>query len=680
MRTSRTAEWLAWGIAAATLASQALLAWLVAVNRDRLPDSTVEFLPQFVVGIFLLPIFAALAAVILRRFPRHPIGWIMLAAAGTNILDAIARVYALVGLYVEPGRLPGPEWAAWVADWNWLPGVMMLMVFVPLLFPDGSLPSPRWRPVAVIGVVWLVLATIGYALVPEPMVDFDVAKPVQTAAAWPLAWLMLLVPVAIGVALAAVVVRWRRSEGDEREQMRWLMWALGLAVPIWAVAMVLGLLGVGSDWGFVQMILLLGPVVMIPVAITIAIVKYRLYDIDTLINRTLVYGGLTATVLAIYALIVLAVSGLTGETVEWRWSVLVVVVVAILAYPVREWLQRLVNRRMYGDRDDPARALSELSRRIADAVSPETLLPASVDATAQALRLPYVAIHLAGDPEPAAAHGIPRGAPHRIDLVHQGEWIGTLDVGQRSDTEPLSPADLRLLEDVARQVAVAAHAARLADDLRHSRERLVLAREEERRRLRRDLHDGVGSSLAGLALHAGNARKALPASPDEASRWIGSVETGIRDVVADVRRIIDDLRPPALDELGLAGALSERAQAVCPGAVVADRVNGTGLPAAVEVAAYRIAAEALANVARHTQATAVSVSVHVEGAPSALHLEVLDDGPGLPDNARAGVGLISMRERAAELGGQCLVGSAPGGGTRVHAVLPIPAAPGRAES
>jgi two-component system NarL family sensor kinase len=674
MGRRRTAEWTGWTIAAATLASQVGLVWVIAANRDSIPAQVTDFLPQFAALAVVSPVFPALAAVILRQFPRHPIGWILLAATGTILLDAVARVYAIVGLYLEPGRLPGPEWAAWFADWNWVPGVMLLLVFVPLLFPDGTLPSHRWRPVAIGLVVWLVLTTVGYALVPEPLVDFDVTKPVQVPAAYPLSWGMLLIPVAVGISLASVVVRRRRATGDKREQMRWLVWALTIAVPLWTLSMVVGLLG-ERGWGLVQAVLLLGPVFLIPVAITIAIVKYRLYDIDTLINRTLVYGALTATVLAVYAVVVLTVSGATGSVVEWRWSVLVVAAVAIVAYPLREWLQRRVNRFMYGDRDDPARALSQLSRRISDAVTPQGLLPSTVDAIAQALRVPYVAVTLAGAARPAASWGTRRGEPVAVDLVHQGELVGTLQVGQRSDTEPLSAADVRLLEDVARQVAVAAHAVRLADDLQQSRERLVLAREEERRRLRRDLHDGIGSALAGLALHAGNARKALPDDPDQAQRWVLPLEEGIRAAVDDVRRIVDDLRPPALDELGLGGALRQRAAATYPGAQVVDRINGTPLPAAVEVAAYRIATEALANVARHTHAEHVTVDLTVADQPATLNVEVTDDGPGLPDQISAGVGLRSMRERAAEVGGRCDIGTSSGGGAVVRATLPLAGAP-----
>ena len=705
MDRRRGAEWWAWAITAATLASQVWVAWTVWAYEAQIPDDVDIYLTQYVFNV-LIAILPALGAVILRQFPRHPIGWILVGVGAWTIGDALARVYAMHGLYIDPGRLPGPQWAAWLADWNWVPGVMVLLLFVPLLFPDGRLPGPRWRPVAVGGVAWIVLATIGSALVPEPLVDFpDVVKPVQVPAAYALAWLMLLIPVAIAVSLASVAVRRRRALGDEREQLRWLMWALGVAVATWTPAMLLGLLGVARGWGVVQMVLLLGPVILIPVTITIAIVKYRLYDIDTLINRTLLYGALTASVLAAYAVVVLVISGATGSTVEWRWSVLVVAGVAILAYPLREWLQRRVNRLMYGDRDDPDRALSLLSQRISDALSPTTLLPATVEAIAQALRLPYVAVRLAretpsasdvmalaptpgseppdtlGRPDPAspgqqsrapvAVYGRARASVHVIDLVHQGELVGTLEVGPRSDTEQLSGADLRLLDDAARQVALAAHAARLAEDLQESRERLVLAREEERRRLRRDLHDQVGSALAGLALQAGNARAALPDDPVTALRWVGPLEDGIRVAVADVRRIVDDLRPPALDELGLAGAIRQRAEALFPGSRVVDGVDGTALPAAVEVAAYRIAIEALANVARHAPGTGVGIRLDVHEPRGILQLEVNDDGPGLPAATHRGVGLRSMRERAEELGGTCVVECRPTGGTVVRASLPI---------
>jgi signal transduction histidine kinase len=434
---------------------------------------------------------------------------------------------------------------------------------------------------------------------------------------------------------------------------------------------------------------MLGPLTVLPVAVGIAIVRYRLYDIDVIINRTVVYGGLTGAVLGVYGLVVLAASYATPTSLRWQWSVLVVAAVAIIAYPVREWLQRGVNRLMYGDRDNPGVAMSRLARRVADTLAPSALLPAVAETIGQALRLPYVAVELAGASDgghldegghsdeggarPVAAYGTPRGEPHRVPLVHQGERVGTLVLNKRSATEQFTPADLRVLDDMARQVAVAAHAVRLTDDLQRSRERLVLAREEERRRLRRDLHDGLGSALAGLALHAGNARRALPAGMTEVAGWVAQLEDGIGAAVVDIRRIVDDLRPPALDELGLLGALREHAT-MSPLHVSLDApADLTPLPAAVEVAAYRIVVEALVNAARHSRSehATVRVSVHHGPAPT-LQLEVRDAGVGPSTTPQAGVGLQSMRERAAELGGVCEVGPGADGGTLVRAVLPLP--------
>jgi signal transduction histidine kinase len=674
MTSDRAARRWAWGIAAATFASQLLVVGVVTSNTERLPEHIVDALPIYAESTLLVTLFPVLGALILGRLPRHPIGWVMCAAAATAVVDAAARVYAIVGLYLEPGSLPGPAYGAWVADWSWFPGMTMVLFYLPLLFPDGHPPSRRWRPVAIGGGIWIGVSTIGYALVPTELVDFpDVDKPVEVPAAIVLSAAMVLLPLAIVVAFGAVLVRRRGAVGVEREQMRWLIYAMAVVAVCWTLSTVLGAFGLG--WGPVGAVLTHGSIALVPVAITMAILRHRLYDIDVVINRTLVYGALTGAVLGVYAAVVLTVTSVTPADVEWRWSVLVVAAVAVLSYPLREWLQARVNRLMYGDRDEPARAMSRLARRVADSVSPASLLPTVAETIGHTLRLPYVAVRLAGDADTSAAtYGHPpRGDPYPIPLVHQGERVGTLLLGPRSEGEQFSAADLRVLEDVARQVAVAAQSVRLTEDLQRSRERLVLAREEERRRLRRDLHDGVGSALAGLALQAGNARGALPRSPDEARRLVADLEEGIRSVVAEIRRIVDDLRPPALDELGLDGALRERAGALCPGQTsVESSLDGTPLPAAVEVAAYRIGTEALTNASRHARSDSVTVSIAVDARPRALRLRVVDDGVGLAVDERPGVGLRSMGERAAEVGGTCAIGPLEGRGTLVEAVLPLP--------
>ncbi|HEY3260212.1 MAG TPA: histidine kinase, partial [Pseudonocardiaceae bacterium] len=670
--------WLAWGIAAATLTSQLGLLALVLRYPGELPDHVTGNLAAYGGGVVVATAFPVVGAMILARHPRHVIGWMMCATGGAVIVDAIARGYAVYGLYLRPGRLPLAEYAAWVASWNWFPSILVPLFFIPLLFPHGQVPSRRWRAVALGGAIWIAVTTTGLACLPGSLEDFpDVASPVSVSWGAVLAVPVVLTPVALGTAFAAVLVRRRRAVGDEREQLRWLLYAAGVALVGWTLSFL------SFEWNLLAAVLTLGPLTLLPVAVGIAIVRYRLYDIDVIINRTLVYGGLTCAVLGVYGLVVLAASYATPISLRWQWSVLVVAAVAVIAYPVREWLQRGVNRLMYGDRDNPGVAMSRLARRVADTLSPTELLPAIAETIGQVLRLPYVAVEVArvsdgghsneGGARPVAAYGTPRGEPHRVALVHQGERVGTLVLGKRSATEQLTPADLRVLDDVARQVAVAAHTVRLTDDLQRSRERLVLAREEERRRLRRDLHDGLGSALAGLALHAGNARRALPAGLTEVARCVAQLEDGIGAAVVDVRRIVDDLRPPALDELGLLDALRQQV-AASPLRVSLDApAELAPLPAAVEVAAYRIVVEALVNAARHSRSdhATVRVSVHDGPAPT-LRLEVRDAGVGPSATPQAGVGLQSMRERAAELGGVCEVGPGADCGTLVRAVLPLP--------
>jgi signal transduction histidine kinase len=262
--------------------------------------------------------------------------------------------------------------------------------------------------------------------------------------------------------------------------------------------------------------------------------------------------------------------------------------------------------------------------------------------------------------------------------VYQREEIGRLVLSPRAPGEGFSDADRSLLEDLARQAEVAVHAVRLTTDLQHSRERLVTTREEERRRLRRDLHDGLGAQLAGLNVQAGTLRRLIPRDPDAADDLVVELREELRSAIADIRRLVYDLRPPALDDLGLAEALrrlaehygSEREQLSVLVEVPEDLSN---LPAAVEVAVYRIVQEALTNVARHAQAHSCVVRLALkEEVNEEVGLEIVDNGVGIPAERSAGVGLSSMRERASELGGSCVVEAAPEGGTRVLVHLPLP--------
>jgi signal transduction histidine kinase len=414
----------------------------------------------------------------------------------------------------------------------------------------------------------------------------------------------------------------------------------------------------------------------VPVFTFIAILRYRLFDIDLVINRTLVYGALSACVVGIYVLVVVALGALFQARGNLAVSLLATGFVAVLFQPLRSRLQRGVNRLMYGERDDPYAVLSRLGRRLEATLAPESVLPTVVETIAQALKLPYAAILLKEGEgfRTAAAYGSPRGEPEALPLVYQREEIGRLELSARAPGEAFSDADRNLLEDLARQAEVAVHAVRLTTDLQHSRERLVTTREEERRRLRRDLHDGLGAQLAGLNVQAGALRRLIPRDPDAADDLVVELREELRSAISDIRHLVYNLRPPALDDLGLIEALRRLAEHYGSedeqlSVLVEASEDLPHLPAAVEVAVYRITQEALTNVARHAQARTCVVRLAVN---EEVGLKIVDDGVGIPAGRNAGVGLSSMRERASELGGSCVVERAPKGGTRVLVRLPMP--------
>jgi signal transduction histidine kinase len=329
---------------------------------------------------------------------------------------------------------------------------------------------------------------------------------------------------------------------------------------------------------------------------------------------------------------------------------------------------------MYGERDDPYHALSRLGNRLESTFAPGEVLSTIVETVAQALKLPYVAIALgvAGEYEIATEFGQPVKNPLILPLTYQSEAIGQLICGPRSPGEPFNAAERQLLEDMAHQAGVAVHAVRLSADLQRSRERLVTAREEERRRLRRDLHDGLGPELASLILKLQAARNMIDRDPNAADTLLGELKTQVQEAIADIRRLVYNLRPPALDELGLIPAVRETAASHNMAGGLRVEVEGPDamppLSAAVEVAAYRIAQEALHNVTRHARADSCIVRFTLKDA---LELEVLDNGIGPPDSLRAGVGLTSMRERASELGGSFEFEPIVEGGARVYVRLPL---------
>jgi len=667
----RGSIWVAWLMLAMFIVSVVVLVVLLVANGTFHQAS-----PQEPLAALLLPFtaFMVVGALIVAHRPGNAIGWIFSAIALLAVTLALAQEYAVYGYVTRRGVLPGTILAAWLASWMWYPTIALALVFTPLLFPTGRLLSPRWRPTA-----WLAAATTAaisllaafqpsLALahdraVPNPIAVTGLENPEQSTAGAILFGLALTLEIAAAVSL---VIRFRRSRDDERQQLKWFAYA-GALVPLVALSDLLPTV--------VGVVVATALFALLPVAAGIAILRYRLYDIDRLISRTVVYGLLTAGGIAVYVAVVKGAEWLLREGVGVGGSLLATGVIAVGFAPARNHLQRWVDRRLYGERHDPVQAMVRLGERLRDAPGGAPggdVLAGVLQAVCEAPRLPWASLRIDNDAE-VASIGRPSTASESIPLAHEGQHIGALLVGVRSGEDALGAADRQVLGILAAPVAVALHAVLLSQELQRSRGRLVAAREEERRRLRRDLHDGLGPILTAVTLKADAARSALDTAPDRTDALLAELRGDAKLAIGDLRRVIYDLRPAPLDELGLLGALGEQVDRFArQGLSVILQAPPTlpVLPAAVEVAAYRICTEALANIARHAHAHQVTITVAIDGD---LCLAVQDDGTTSTANGdgwRPGTGLQSMAERAAEVGGALQAGPTPTGG-RVQASLPL---------
>jgi signal transduction histidine kinase len=585
----------------------------------------------------------------------------------TNATDALATQH--------------PSWWLPVALLTFLGSVFMS--FFVYLFPDGRF-VPRWTR-------WVVLLWISWQV------------PQYLFPGWFLSeswhhWLQNVVWfVALSTAVGAQIYRYRRvSNVVQRQQVKWVVFGISAAILTFiGTNITLTVFAPASTSpGRLAAILVGYPLVyagmlLIPLAIGVAILRYHLWDVDLIINRTLVYGTLTASVVLLYVLVVGGLGVLLQVRGNLIVSLLATGLAAVLFQPLRNRLQRGANRLMYGERDEPYKVLSRLGERLESTLSPDAVLPTVCTTVKEALKLPYVAIELERDGafETVTSAGEPAQDAQRLPLVYRGETVGRLVVRPRVGDDAFTTADQHLLRDLAHQVGVAAHTVRLTHealhlsaDLQRSRERLVTTREEERRRLHRDLHDGLGPTLGSLALKLDVAGDLLEQDPAAARALLSLLKTQAQGALTDIRRLVYALRPPALDDLGLLGTIEESAaQYSTNGLRVSVEAPGRlpPLPAAVEVAAYRIVQEALTNVVRHAEASECVVRLALDEADRTLRREIRDDGRGLPPEYGWGVGVVSMRERAAELGGQCVVESSSAGGTRVRASLPC--TPGAAQ-
>jgi two-component system NarL family sensor kinase len=647
---------------ACTVFAAAMAVVAVGVAMRQRDDILILAVAVLAVALLSVPVVGAAAV---RATPRNPVGWILLAA-GTSLPLAIAAFAYARSSFTDGSGLPAARWAGWLDGWPWIPAMLAVPTLGILLFPDGRLPSRRWRP-----LLWLdagLIAALAFSTLFQPhLLDFPqianptgLKGPVGAVAEGAAAAIVLVAPASLLGALAFENRRRHSPDARERRILRQVAPAVWLITASWWGCVVIG--ASGGDTVDALPAEAVG-MAALGVSAWVAVRRFGLFDARLVVRRGLVYGALTACVAAVYAVVAAVLATLGASRAAPPLALGAGVLVAL---PLRDRLQRAANRLVYGLRDDPYATLVRLSGQLETAAAASDVLPAAARSVREALRLRYVAIVVDGETTAAAGRS-DRGRQDEVPLVFAGETIGAFVVESAESDRPLGADQRVLLAGIARQVAAAAHTVTLSRDLVSSRERLVAATAEERRRLRRDLHDGLGPTLSSVVLGLRRAHALLDTRPTAAAAQLDVLTAQIQDAVAEVRRLVYGLRPPALDELGLLGALDEQAQTLGP-ITVQGPAQPLALSAAVEVAAYRIAVEAMTNAARHSRASQVTVHLEVDDS---LHLEIADDGIGLPVEYRAGVGITSMRERASELGGLCTVERRSPSGTLVRATVPL---------
>lgn len=620
----------------------------------------VQFIPGFVLSGWWLS----------RRRPRLPLGWLFLVAAVTLGMSSLGAAWT--GLARANGWA-GAAWGLWVFSWLWQPHSSLLNVAY-LLFPDAVVRTrtQRWllrftyadlaggMALSIIhpGAIVTTPNTAANGSVPGLLNPLGIGalQGFFDAADLPIT----VVRAAIGLsAIAWVLWQWRHSEGVRRRQFRWLgiLALVSLAVPF-------ALFGAPQTIG---PLLAIAQTLATQLLIVVAILQWRAYEVDVVVRRSVLAGSLLAAGLAVYGAVVLAVSVLLGRTGPVA-SVAGAAAAIVTFGPLSVWIRRGVNRLFYGRRDDPYLVVSETGRRLAGASDPRAGIAAVAIALTEQLRVPYAAV-VGADGEVLAESGDPGevGERARVPVMHQGSELGTLHVGHRRGTVRMTADESALLVDLSNQLGPALAALGLVDGLRAAQQRLVVARDEERRRIQRDLHDGLGSALTAVTLKLDAARNHLGGGDGaSATDLVITARGDVQAALGDVRRLVYSLGDPTLTAKGLADGLRERVLALTRGTDVRLElaIDDVGrLAPHVEEAVYRIVVEAVTNVVRHADAGSCRVALALDG--QGLTAAVTDDGRGI-DGQAAGVGRLAMEARAAEIGGELSIGPAagvtPGGG------------------
>jgi signal transduction histidine kinase len=687
----RTAASVAWSLAG-LIVTMTLASVFLGVASG-IPEGEVffaVFFPIFLAG------FAALGALIAGRQPQNVIGWIFLGVALLWALSIAASEFARY-FAVSTGEISWPvRTADWLGTWLFLPGIYVPVTFLFLLFPNGKLPSSRWRPVAWLSVAGIGLiaaaSALGSGQLEEAVVIRSNPYAVGSEALWdvlePVAWTTGFAGM-IG-SVVALVTRFRRSSGEERLQLKWLAFAgvvvmavfLGTSVG-WAVA--------GQNDTLNRVVLpavILLALFLIPVTASVGILKYRLYDIDVVISKTVLYGLLAAFVTIVYVAAVVGIGALVGSRGNLLLSILATAVIALAFQPVRQWARHLANRAVYGKRATPYEVLSELAHGVGGNYSADDVLPRMASILGQGTGAARAEVWLrvgrelrpaASWPEDESAGKEPirlvggdlppiPGAARAIPVQHQGELLGALAMSMPRG-EAFTPTNEKLVRDVASQAGLVLRNVRLIEELRASRQRLVTAQDEERRRLERNIHDGAQQQLVALSVKMRLLKTLTRKDLGKAEKLVDQLQDDARDALDDLRDLARGIYPPLLADQGVAAALEAQARkAPLPVAVESDGVGR--YPQEAEAAAYFCVLEALQNVAKYAGASRAAVGLREEDG--FLVFSVSDDGRGFDvASTTRGSGLQNMVDRVEAVGGRIEVDSTPGRGTSVTGRVPV---------
>jgi signal transduction histidine kinase len=701
-KSTRTAA-IAYGSCGLALAGSMTTLALALANRATIANLNAADPVSIVMPIT----FAAVGVLVATRHPRNATGWLMLFIAVDMGLVGVADQYARLALITAPRSLPGASWAL-VFQGLAVPFVYPCGSAALLLMalPSGHLPSRRWRPVAALAVAITVLTSIPFGVLglspltvtgtSQPAIPNPIAVPgLEGLASGPIGaipWLLGLL-VLIAAALAPFI-RMRRAHGDERQQLKWISYAVLLSAVGSSVIEFSSFSGAQSAF---SISIVLGFGLAFPVAIGFAILRHRLYDIDIVVSRALVYGALAVFITAVYVGIAVGIGTLVGSggRPNLALSIVATAIVAVGFQPVRERVQRVANRLVFGKRATPYEVLSQFSSRVAETYAGEEVLSRMARVLQEGTGAEGATVWLVGDvglrpmatfpdravgyePLPMANGTLPElpGVTRVVAVRHQGEILGALSVVKRRG-EALTPLEQKLLHDLAHQaglvlknVGLTADLQARLEELRQSRQRLVSAQDEERRRLERNLHDGAQQHLVALKVKLGLVEMLLTRDAKKAKAILVQLKGDADEALDTLRDLARGIYPPLLADKGLTAALESQARkATLPVTVTADGIGR--YPQEIEATVYFCCLEALQNIQKYAGAKQVTVALgETDGE---LHFEVQDDGRGFDvATQQRGAGLTNMKDRLDSQGGELTLRSSPGQGTRLCASLPLP--------